>query len=89
MPSYFHKKFHWGTILATGRRSFIEPGTRLRMKRTKRRTRVPIGLYPCHNEDKMSIKEVKGESVMEWKTKEKMEYVISESDSDLESIASS
>ncbi|GJX14793.1 hypothetical protein Tco_0206551 [Tanacetum coccineum] len=125
MPSHFHKKFRWGTVFATGHRSFIEPGTGLRMKRTNRRTRVPIGLYPCHIEEKMTIKEVKGESVMEWKTKvttkegvviqfpgkfrgykltteeeveeneglkevwEKMEYVISDSDSDLESTASS
>ncbi|GJU10082.1 hypothetical protein Tco_1132478 [Tanacetum coccineum] len=69
MPSHFHKKFCWGTVFATGRRSFIEPETGLRMKRTNRRTRVPIGLYPCHIEEKMTIKEVKGELVMEWKTK--------------------
>ncbi|GJS91023.1 reverse transcriptase domain-containing protein [Tanacetum coccineum] len=91
------------------------------MKRTNRRNRVPISLYPCHIKEKMSIKEVKGESVMKWKTKvttkegivikfigkfrgyklateeeveeneglkevwEQMEYVISDSDSDLES----
>ncbi|GJY03435.1 putative reverse transcriptase domain-containing protein [Tanacetum coccineum] len=41
----------------------------LRMNRTNRRTRVSIGLYPCHTEEKMTIKEVRGESVMEWKTK--------------------
>ncbi|GJW67063.1 putative reverse transcriptase domain-containing protein [Tanacetum coccineum] len=69
MPSHFHKKFHWGTVFATGRMSFIEPETGLKMKRTNRRTRVLIGLYPCHIEEKMTIKEVKGESVMEWKTK--------------------
>ncbi|GJV38573.1 reverse transcriptase domain-containing protein [Tanacetum coccineum] len=39
------------------------------MKRTNRRTRVPIGLYPYHFEEKMTIKEVRGESVIEWKTK--------------------
>ncbi|GJS24948.1 hypothetical protein Tco_0453580 [Tanacetum coccineum] len=106
MPSHFHKKFRWGTVFTTGRRSFIEPGTGLRMKRTNRRTRVPIGLYPCHIKEKITIKEVKGESVMEWKTKltpeeeveeneglkevwEKMEYVISDIYSDLESTASS
>ncbi|GKE79336.1 hypothetical protein Tco_1545456 [Tanacetum coccineum] len=69
MPSHFHNKFLWETVFATGRRSFIEPGTGLRMKRTNRRTRILIGLYPCHIEEKMTIKEVKGESVMEWKTK--------------------
>nr|GEU61307.1 reverse transcriptase domain-containing protein [Tanacetum cinerariifolium] len=69
MPSHFHKKFCRGTVFATGRRSFIEPWTRLMMKRTNRRTRVLIGLYPCHIDEKITIKEVKGESVMEWKTK--------------------
>ncbi|GKB72031.1 hypothetical protein Tco_0933443 [Tanacetum coccineum] len=50
-------------------RSFFEPGTGLRMKRTNHRTRVPNGLYPCHIEENTTITEVKGESVMEWKTK--------------------
>ncbi|GJU37777.1 reverse transcriptase domain-containing protein, partial [Tanacetum coccineum] len=94
MPSHSHKKFRWGTVFATRRRSFIEPRTGLKMKRINRWTRVLIGLYPCHIEEKMTIKEVKGESVMEWKTKEKVsceevwekiEYVISDSDSDLDS----
>nr|GEW89769.1 reverse transcriptase domain-containing protein [Tanacetum cinerariifolium] len=69
MPSHFHKKFRWGTVFKTRRKSFIEPGTGLRMKRTNHRTRVPIGLYPCHIEEKMTIKEVRGELIMEWKTK--------------------
>nr|GEU31065.1 hypothetical protein [Tanacetum cinerariifolium] len=69
MPSHLHKKFRWGTVFATGHRSFIEPVTGLRMKRTNHRTRVPIGLYPCHIEEKMAIKEVRGESVMQWMTK--------------------
>nr|GEV29280.1 putative reverse transcriptase domain-containing protein [Tanacetum cinerariifolium] len=57
MPSHFHKKFRWGTVFATEHGSFIKPGTGLRMKRTNRRTRVPIGLYPCHIEEKMTINE--------------------------------
>ncbi|GJS70993.1 putative reverse transcriptase domain-containing protein [Tanacetum coccineum] len=69
MPSHFYKKFRWGTAFATGLKRFTEPATRLRMKRTNPRTRVPIGLYPCHIKEKMTIKEVEGESVMEWKTK--------------------
>nr|GEW79978.1 reverse transcriptase domain-containing protein [Tanacetum cinerariifolium] len=93
MPSHFHKKFRWGTIFATGRRSF---------KRKNHRIWVLIGLYPCHIKEKMTIKEfrrkfhgyklVTKEEVEEneglkevW---EHMKYVISDSDSDLESIAS-
>ncbi|GJW94673.1 putative reverse transcriptase domain-containing protein [Tanacetum coccineum] len=78
MPSHFHKKFRWGTVFATGRRSFIELGTGLRMKRTNRRTRVLIDLYPCHIEEKMTIKEVRGESVMEWKTKNIIPHIVTQ-----------
>ncbi|GJU08445.1 hypothetical protein Tco_1124875 [Tanacetum coccineum] len=125
MPSHFCKKFRWGTVFATTCRNFIEPRSGHRMKRTNRRTRVPINLHPCHIEEKMTIKEVKEESVIEWKIKvttkegvvikfpgkfhgyesateeeveenealkevwERIEYVISDSDSDFESTASS
>ncbi|GKA74986.1 hypothetical protein Tco_0781364 [Tanacetum coccineum] len=94
MPSHFHKKFRWGTVFATGRRSFIELETGLRMKRTNRRTRVPIDLYPCHIEEKMIMKKLATEEELKENEElkevwEKMEYVISDSDSDLESTASS
>nr|GEU92498.1 hypothetical protein [Tanacetum cinerariifolium] len=62
------------------------------MKRTNRRTRVPIGLYPCLIEEKMTIKEklATEEEVEENEgLKEvwgQMEYVISDSDSDLEQL---
>nr|GEV85495.1 putative reverse transcriptase domain-containing protein [Tanacetum cinerariifolium] len=58
-----------GTVFATGRRSFIEPKIGLRMEKTNHRTRVPISLYPCHIEEKMTIKEARRDSVIEWKTK--------------------
>ncbi|GJU43946.1 hypothetical protein Tco_1201212 [Tanacetum coccineum] len=125
MPSHSYKKFRRGTVFATGCRSSIKPGSGHRMKRTNRRTQVLIDLYPCHIEEKIIMKKVRRESVMEWKTKvttkegtvikflgkfrviklateeeakeneelkevwEKMEYVISDSDSDLESSATS
>nr|GEY77415.1 putative reverse transcriptase domain-containing protein [Tanacetum cinerariifolium] len=69
MPSHFYKKLCWGTVFATERRSFIKPGTGLRLKKINCRTQVPVGLYPCHIEEKITIKEVRGELVMEWKTK--------------------
>ncbi|GJY50241.1 hypothetical protein Tco_0441088 [Tanacetum coccineum] len=69
MPSHSHKMFRWGTVFATGCRSFIEPGLGHRMKRTNRRTQVPIDLYPCHIKKKMIMKKVRGESIMEWKIK--------------------
>ncbi|GJV15512.1 hypothetical protein Tco_1360835 [Tanacetum coccineum] len=94
MTSHFHKKFRWGIVFAIGRKSFIEPGTRLRMKRKNHRTRVPIDLYSCHIEEKMIMKKLALEEEVNEKEElkevwEKMEYVISDSDSDLESTASS
>nr|GEX58488.1 putative reverse transcriptase domain-containing protein [Tanacetum cinerariifolium] len=65
MPSHFYKKFCWGTVFATEHRSFIEPGTGLRMKKTNRRTRFPVGLYPCHIEEKITIKELATEKEVE------------------------
>nr|GEV75699.1 hypothetical protein [Tanacetum cinerariifolium] len=66
MPSHFYKKFRWGFVFATGHRSFIEPRTGLRMKRTNRRIRVLIGLYLCHLKEKMTIKEVREEKWKWW-----------------------
>nr|GEX04392.1 reverse transcriptase domain-containing protein [Tanacetum cinerariifolium] len=69
MPSHFHKKFCWGTVFTTGRRSFIEPKSGLRKIRKNHKTRVLIDLYLCHIKEKITMKEVKGESVIEWRTK--------------------
>ncbi|GJW30974.1 hypothetical protein Tco_0047849 [Tanacetum coccineum] len=95
MPSYSHKKFRWGTVLATGRRSFIEPGTRLRMKRTNRRTRVTtkegvvIQFPGKFHGYKLTTEEYVEENEGLKEVWEQMEYVISDSVSDLESTASS
>nr|GEW69416.1 hypothetical protein [Tanacetum cinerariifolium] len=64
------------------------------VKRVTCRTRVPIGLYPYHIEEKMTIKELAMEEEMEENeglkvVLEHIEYVISDSDSDLESTSSS
>ncbi|GJR98393.1 hypothetical protein Tco_0270567 [Tanacetum coccineum] len=34
-------KFHWGIAFATGRKRFTDPETKLRMKHTNRRVRIP------------------------------------------------
>ncbi|GKE31482.1 hypothetical protein Tco_1450804 [Tanacetum coccineum] len=76
-----HAKFHWGIAFATGLKRFTGPVTKLRMKHTKGRVRIPKGYHSSEEEveENERLKEV-------W---EKMEYVISDSDSDLESTASS
>ncbi|GJZ64178.1 hypothetical protein Tco_0620599 [Tanacetum coccineum] len=98
MPSYFHKKFRWGTVFATGRRSFLEPGTGLRMKRTNRRTRktkvttnegVVIQFPRKFHRYKLTSEEEVEENEGLKEVWEKMEYVMSDRDSDLESTASS
>ncbi|GJW02146.1 hypothetical protein Tco_1561002 [Tanacetum coccineum] len=85
MLSHSHKKFRWGTVFATGRRSFIEPGTGLRMKRTNRRNRFPRKYRGYKLTTEEEVEENEGLKEV-W---EKMEYVISDSDSDLESTTSS
>ncbi|GJZ60790.1 hypothetical protein Tco_0616606 [Tanacetum coccineum] len=120
MPSYFHKKFRWGIAFATGLKHFTDPVTKLRMKHTNCRVRIPKGLYPRRIEAKLTKIQVGGKSILVRKMTmiskdgeiskfpgyrsseeeveeneglkevwEQMEYVISDSDLDLESTASS
>ncbi|GJX49855.1 hypothetical protein Tco_0276700 [Tanacetum coccineum] len=53
-------KFHWGIAFATGRKRFTDPETKLRMKHTNRRVRIPKGLYPRRIEEKLTKKQVGG-----------------------------
>ncbi|GJT80613.1 hypothetical protein Tco_1054955 [Tanacetum coccineum] len=57
-------KFHWGTTFATGRKCFTNPKTKLRMKHTNRRVRIPKGLYPRRIEDKLTKKQVGGKWIL-------------------------
>ncbi|GKD28798.1 hypothetical protein Tco_1239576 [Tanacetum coccineum] len=43
-------KFHWGTTFTTGRKHFTDPETKLRMKHTNHRVRIPKGLFVDHPE---------------------------------------
>nr|GEY01741.1 Gag-Pol polyprotein [Tanacetum cinerariifolium] len=58
-------KFYWGITFATGCKRYIDPETKLRIKHTKRRFRIPKGLYPCRIEEKLTNKQVKGEWITE------------------------
>ncbi|GJW14622.1 retrovirus-related pol polyprotein from transposon TNT 1-94 [Tanacetum coccineum] len=57
-------KFHWGISFATGRKRFTDPETKLRMKHTNHRVRIPKGLYPCRIEEKLTKKQVGGKWIL-------------------------
>ncbi|GJW88127.1 putative reverse transcriptase domain-containing protein [Tanacetum coccineum] len=58
-------KFHCGIAFATGRKRFTDLETKLRMKHTNRRVRIPKGLYPRRIEEKLTKKQVGGEWIIE------------------------
>ncbi|GJX51412.1 putative reverse transcriptase domain-containing protein [Tanacetum coccineum] len=62
-------KFHWGIIeteyqKACIRKRFTDPETKLRMKHTNRRVRIPKGLYPRRIEEKLTKKQVGGKWIL-------------------------
>ncbi|GKD47802.1 hypothetical protein Tco_1276778 [Tanacetum coccineum] len=57
-------KFHWGIAFATRLKHFTDPVTKLRMKHTNRRVRIPKGLYPRRIEAKMTKKQVGGKWIL-------------------------
>ncbi|GJS16961.1 hypothetical protein Tco_0411433 [Tanacetum coccineum] len=63
------KKFRWGIAHATGRKGFTDPKTAIWLKRINRKIRIPIDLYPYRVEEKLTMKEVDGETIMKLETK--------------------
>ncbi|GKB34473.1 hypothetical protein Tco_0879415, partial [Tanacetum coccineum] len=64
MPSHSHRKFRWGTAFATGLKRFTDLVTKLRMKHTNCRVRIPKGLYPRRIEAKLTKKQVGGKWIL-------------------------
>nr|GEY57637.1 hypothetical protein [Tanacetum cinerariifolium] len=58
------KKFRWGITIPTGLTRSTDPTTRLRIKRTNRKCRIPIDLYPCRVEEKLIMRKSKGKWIM-------------------------
>nr|GEW65868.1 hypothetical protein [Tanacetum cinerariifolium] len=58
-------KFHRGIAFATGCKCYTDPETKLRIKHTNRRVRIPKGLYPHRLEEKLTKKQVGGEWIIE------------------------
>ncbi|GKB26936.1 hypothetical protein Tco_0866337 [Tanacetum coccineum] len=63
------KKFRWGIAHATGRKGFTDPKTGIWLKRINRKIRIPIDLYSCRVEEKLTMKEVDGEMIMKLEMK--------------------
>ncbi|GKD50235.1 hypothetical protein Tco_1279211 [Tanacetum coccineum] len=57
-------KFHWGIAFATGLKRFTDPVTKLRIKHTNYRVRIPRGLYPRRIEAKLIKKQVGGKWIL-------------------------
>ncbi|GJV57662.1 hypothetical protein Tco_1458667 [Tanacetum coccineum] len=59
-----HAKYHWGIAFATGLKRFIDLVTKLRIKNTNHRVRIPKGLYPRRIEAKLTKKQVGGKWIL-------------------------
>ncbi|GJW23850.1 reverse transcriptase domain-containing protein [Tanacetum coccineum] len=68
MPPHFHKKFRMGVAIAKGCRGYYKPGTRAWVRWGSRKIRIPIDMYPCRVEERLTIKFVKGEEVLKIET---------------------
>ncbi|GJT04771.1 putative reverse transcriptase domain-containing protein [Tanacetum coccineum] len=64
-PSHASRaKFHWGIAFETGLKLFTDLVTKLRMKHTNRRVRIPKGLNPRQIEAKLTRKQVGGKWIL-------------------------
>ncbi|GKA78060.1 hypothetical protein Tco_0784597 [Tanacetum coccineum] len=68
MSPHHHKKFRMGVAIAKGCRGYYKPGTRAWVRRGSRKIRIPIDMYPCRVEERLTIKLVKGEEVLKIET---------------------
>ncbi|GJY13304.1 hypothetical protein Tco_0382613 [Tanacetum coccineum] len=67
MPPHLHK-FCMGVAIAKGCRGYYKPGTRAWVRRGSRKIGIPIDIYPCRVEERLTIKLVKGEEVLKIET---------------------
>nr|GEZ71735.1 putative reverse transcriptase domain-containing protein [Tanacetum cinerariifolium] len=63
------KKFRWGITHATGCKGFTDPKTGIWLKQIYCKIQISIDLYPCRVEEKLSMKEVDGETIIKLLTK--------------------
>ncbi|GJV74170.1 reverse transcriptase domain-containing protein [Tanacetum coccineum] len=63
MSPFPPKKFRMGVAIATGRRGYYKPGTRAWVSRISRKIRIPISMYPCRVEERLTIELAEGREV--------------------------
>ncbi|GKB01707.1 hypothetical protein Tco_0829751 [Tanacetum coccineum] len=63
MSPHFYKKFRMGVAIAKGCRGYYEPGTRAWVRWGSRKIRIPIAMYPCRVEERLTIELVEGREV--------------------------
>ncbi|GJU66670.1 putative reverse transcriptase domain-containing protein [Tanacetum coccineum] len=68
MSPHHHKKFRMWVAIAKGCRGYYKPGTRDWVRQGSRMIRIPIDMYPCRVEERLTIKLVKGDEVLRIKT---------------------
>ncbi|GJT04672.1 hypothetical protein Tco_0839134 [Tanacetum coccineum] len=51
-------------VVPTGLKRYKDPETRLRIKQTNRKCRIPIDLYPCRVEEKLIMRKSEGKWIM-------------------------
>ncbi|GJU14007.1 hypothetical protein Tco_1136403 [Tanacetum coccineum] len=52
------RKFRWGIMRSTGIKRYIDPISGCKIWRTNRKSLIPIDLYPCKEEESMTMKKV-------------------------------
>ncbi|GJV89293.1 hypothetical protein Tco_1533231 [Tanacetum coccineum] len=57
-----------GVAIAKGCMGYYKPGTRAWVRRGSCKIRIPIDMYPCRVEERLTIKLVKGEEVLKIET---------------------
>ncbi|GJX66433.1 hypothetical protein Tco_0300776 [Tanacetum coccineum] len=63
MTPFAPKKFRMGVAITTGRRGYYKPGTRAWVSRISRKIRIPISMYPCRVEERLTIELAEGREV--------------------------
>nr|GEU88523.1 hypothetical protein [Tanacetum cinerariifolium] len=56
-------KFRWGIMRSTGIKRYIDPNSGCKIWRTKRKCCMPIDLYTCKVEERMTIKKVGDQTI--------------------------
>ncbi|GJX10497.1 hypothetical protein Tco_0200356 [Tanacetum coccineum] len=57
------RKFHWGIMRPTGINRYFDPISGHKIRRTNRRCRIPIDLYPCEVIESMTMKKVGNQTI--------------------------